>query len=131
MGKYGKVADFAMKELSADPTLSPVDAWKKAVTSVFPESESSQEKGCPRGAFLGLCEAGLVKGVPAGDYTRSDANKTYALRAASILKVKPELVNNEDALWAEVMAGNEKTPNHQMDVVVSLWRSGAIKVERL
>ena len=35
-----------------------------------------------RGAFLGLCEEGLVKGIPAGKYSASKDNKQYAVRAA-------------------------------------------------
>jgi hypothetical protein len=46
---------------------------------------SAQKKGCPRGAFLGLCEEGLVKGIPAGNYTTSKDNKAYAVRAAELL----------------------------------------------
>ena len=34
-----------------------------AATEIFPMSVSLQKKGCPRGAFLGLCEDGLVSVV--------------------------------------------------------------------
>lgn len=37
--------------------------YEKAVEEVFPNSKSSQEKSCPKNAFLGLCEEGLVKGI--------------------------------------------------------------------
>jgi hypothetical protein len=40
------------------------------------------EKGLPRGAFLGK---GLIKGIPAGNYTVSKDNKAYAVRAAELL----------------------------------------------
>jgi len=38
-------------------------------------------KGCPRGAFLELCEAGMIKGIASGKYTRSKRNKEYAIDA--------------------------------------------------
>lgn len=37
---------------------------------IFGES-TSQRKGCPKGVYLGLCEEGLVKGIPKGKYTKS------------------------------------------------------------
>ena len=55
--------------------------WRRSI----PTSVSAQKKGCPRGAFLGLCEDGLVKGIPAGNYTVSKDNKAYAVRAAELL----------------------------------------------
>ena len=131
MGKYGKVAEVAINEMRSNPVITPEDAWKKAASSVFPESESSQNKGCPRGAFLGLCESGLIKGIPSGEHTRSESNKLYALKAVSILKENPELVSDEKALWSVVMDGEDKTYNYQMDVVISLWRFGLIDADRL
>jgi hypothetical protein len=51
---------------------------------LYPTSPTSRKKDCPRGAFLGLCEEGLVKGIPAGKYTASKDNKAYAVRAAAL-----------------------------------------------
>ena len=38
-----------------------------------------------RGAFLGLCEEGLIKGIPSGQYMASRDDKAYAVRAAALL----------------------------------------------
>jgi hypothetical protein len=67
-----------------------------------------------------------VKGIPAGEYTRSKANKDYALKAVSLLERQPELAIDRKALWSAVMAGEKKTENQQMDVVLSLWRAGLL-----
>ncbi|MGN7083037.1 DUF6979 family protein, partial [Neisseria sp. P0001.S005] len=37
-------------------------AWTEIAAS-FPIKESIRKKGCPKNAFLGLCRAGLVKGI--------------------------------------------------------------------
>lgn len=94
---------------------------------MFPHSDALQEKGCPRGAYLGLCEAGLVAGIPAGKYTRSRDNKRYALRAVELLVAEPSLAETEPKdLWERVMDGESKAYNSQMDVVLALWHSGLI-----
>jgi hypothetical protein len=76
MGKYGETAKIAVALISENPFISPVDAWEAAVARVFPSSESSRKKSCPKGAFQGLCEEGMVAGVNPGNYTRSLKTKT-------------------------------------------------------
>lgn len=125
MGKYGYTALLATKMILDGKVASPSDAWDSAVSKVF-QSKSSQKKGCPRGAYLGLCESGVVSGVLAGSYCRSKKNKEYAIKALQILRKSPKSQFNEDTLWRHVMAGEEKVPNHQMDVVLTLWNEGYI-----
>ena len=92
-----------------------------AVKEVFPKSKSCQEKGCPRGAYLGLCEEGLVRDVPLGDHTRSKKNKAYAISAATILRKQPHIAQDTDALWNMALGGLRKVPKGQMEVVLALW----------
>ena|ERR1039458_5770989 len=122
MAKYGDTAVLATKLASAATVISPVKGWKLAATEVFPDSPSSQDKGCPRGAFLGLCEEGLVKRVAPGIYTRSRKNKKYALQAFDLLCADPSLSNDPKILWRRVMDGDKKAHNSQMDVVIALWK---------
>lgn len=126
MGKYGKAAVRARNLLTAGGTSDPVSAWTQATREVFPNSPSSQKKGCPRGAFLGLCADGLVSGVASGNYTRSKDNRRYAREAVALLSQAPELAESPDELWKRVMRGEEKVENSQMDVAISLWQAGAI-----
>jgi hypothetical protein len=65
--------------------IDPVARWESAMENLYPTSPAPRKKGGPRGAFPGLCEAGLVKGIPAGRYTASKDNKAYAVRAAELL----------------------------------------------
>jgi hypothetical protein len=124
MGMYGQVAIVATGLFRRGEAESPREAWEKAVALAYPESSSLQEKACPRDAYLGLCEEGLVSGVPAGKYTRSVKSKRYAVEAVGLLKLDPGLAENTSALWQRV-AGDKKH-NGQMDVVIGLWRAGVI-----
>jgi len=128
MSRYGEVALMATDLVQEHVCSSPVEAWVQAAKSIFPNSPTSQGKSCPRGAFLGLCEEGLVVGVPAGSYTRSEDNKGYALRAVGLLAHDPNVAESSPlALWQLVMNGDEKRYNEQMDVVLALWNRQLIK----
>ena len=126
MGKYGQVAIAATQLCRDGKATNPRDAWTVAAQNVFSSSQSSREKGCPRGAFLGLCEIGAVSGVPAGKYCQSKKNKDYAIKALSLLNLDRNREYTEDSLWAAVMQGVDKVPNHQMDVVLALWKHGLV-----
>ena len=127
MSKFGNVAVKATEIYRTGKVKSPTCAWKETVKDVFSSSKSSQEKSCPRGAYLGLCEEGYVRGVPAGDYTRSKSNKDHAISALNILRKSPHLASDTTKLWRKVLNGDSKTHNEQMHVVVALWQSGYIK----
>lgn len=126
MREYGEVAVGAT-ELARRTGAQPPEAWEEASRTVFSHSVSLQDKGCPRSAYLGLCEEGLVLGIPAGSYTRSRDNKAYALRAVELLASEPVLADSGPMeLWERVMGGQPKAYNSQMDVVLALWRQGLI-----
>jgi hypothetical protein len=106
--------------------LDPPAAWRRAVNALF-SSESSQQKLCPKEAFLGLCEAGLIEGVPADISAMAGKNKRYAVDAVTLLRRTPALAANRDALWIAVLRGAAKRHNGQMDVVMALWNEGIIR----
>jgi hypothetical protein len=112
----------ARQEASAKAT--PEARWQSAMEKLYPTSPIAQKKGCPRGAFLGLCEEGLVKGIPPGQYTKSK-DKTYAVRAAALLAEGTQNWSIS-ALWQAVTDDPEITHNSQMDVVLALWKNGLI-----
>ena len=92
---------------------------------LYPTSATAQRKACPRGAFLGLCEEGLVRGIPPGHYTTSTDNKGYAVRAAALL-AEGRQGWSTSSLWQAVTNDPEKAHNSQMDVVMALWKNGLI-----
>jgi len=127
MGKYGKTAELAVEVLSKSESMAPRAAWNIAVARVFPDSQSCQIKGCPRDSFLGLCAMGVVEGVPPGNYTRSVKNKGYVSRALAALRSNSALSENEDRLWNIATNGAKTVPNHQIEVLIALWRQGRIR----
>lgn len=126
--QYGKVAVEAVKLVLLvleEGIESPIDAWEKAASKII-KSQSSQKKSCPKNAFLGLCEKGMIRGIKGGSYNAGQKNKKYAIKAVKILRKQPELSEDKKALWAEV---SDKSHEDQMDVVISLWNKKLIKVE--
>ncbi|MBF0212816.1 MAG: hypothetical protein HQM00_04520 [Magnetococcales bacterium] len=104
-----------------------IDGMKKRT-----ESKDSQEKYCPWGAFLGLCEQGEIDGIEAGSYSSSsedNVNKEYALILVKLIAEKPEIRLNRNNLWKEFgkIIGKELSKNGQMDVVIALWNAGYLK----
>lgn len=127
MSAYGSVAVDAVlrcHKWAADPVL----AWAYAAQAAFPGRKSMQSKSCPRGAFLGLCAADLIPGVPTKevDY-HPGLNAAYAVRAVDILRQKGASVPDRKALWQKVIGRGIKAHNGQMDVVLALWDRKLIK----
>lgn len=123
---YQSAAVEAASLIASNSGCGPAKGWSAAVAHQFPASASLRSKGCPRGAFLGLCEEGFVIGVAAGDYTRSKRNKAYAVAAVRLLFREPALAENIPTLWDRVLNGEAKVHNHQMNVVIGLWNAGLI-----
>jgi len=130
--KFGEAALIAAR-LDVPPSVSPVDRWDTAVRQLYPEKPYMQKKTAPRTAFLGLCEEGRVKGIPTGQYSPSNPNKGYALRAVELLEAGTH--RTIAALWTEVSRrspeadedpADELPHNGQMDVVLALWKNGLI-----
>jgi hypothetical protein len=129
MNKYGQAAISAIKLIENKQALTPIDAWSISTSAIFGKGTSSQKKGCPKSAFIGLCEVGLVLGIPQGSYAERDnsqINKEYAIKAVELLRMNPGLVNYKRSLWEAVMNGEVKQHNSQMDVVLALWENGLI-----
>lgn len=120
MNKYGQTALKAVQNFKDSYSITEI--YARSAKEIF-NTKSSQEKGCPKGTFLGLCEEGLIKGIPKGDYTKSVKNKDYALQAVEILKQVETKTFTPKELWAELNLGDKK-PNSQMDVVLALWNEG-------
>ena len=122
--RYGEAALMATQQ-GPSGDIGPVARWKSAMEKLYPTSLSARKKGCPRGAFLGLCEEGLIKGIPAGRYTASKDDKAYAVRAVALLTEGTQL-RSISALWRAVTNGAEKAHNSQMDLVLALSNNGLI-----
>ena len=124
MAIYG---DAAVAATRLYPKAPPPDLWD-LVMSRLTESPSSQAKHCPRLAYLGLCEAGLVQGIPKGKYLKNPSlNAQYAVRAVTLLRSQPGLAVGQDKLWRLSCGCPGKRHNGQMDVVLGLWNRGLVE----
>lgn len=126
MNKYGLAAIRAIELFRTGRASSPVAAWDTAVSEVFPRSPSARKKGCPRGAFLGLCGQGLIASVPKGNYSRSTRSAAYAIAAVETLRGQPALIADAKALWTAV-GGATRRHNSELDVVTALWTGGLLR----
>ena len=126
MSKYGDAAVQAVQLIQSGAESSPAQAWSTITKKLFPDCTNLQNKGCPKGAFLGLCNEGIVEGIPSGNYSKTAKNGEYALDAVILLRGNRFLESQPDMLWKKV-AGNTKSENHQMDVVIGLWKGKCIR----
>lgn len=119
---FGKVAIEATHRLRSAKASDPREAWRSAAQALGC-SPSMAAKGCPRGAYLGLCEEGLVRGVPipTKHLTKSIDNKRYAMRAIEALRRDATLLCRPADLWQEVSSPRTIAHNGQIDVVLGLW----------
>jgi hypothetical protein len=122
--RYGEAAIMATRQGPSVST-NPITRWESAMEKLYPTSSAARKKGSPRAAFLGLCEEGLVKGIPAGHYTNSKDNKAYAVLAAALLTEGAQRWSRS-ALWQAVNKDPTKQENGQMDVVLALWNKDLI-----
>jgi hypothetical protein len=122
--RYGEAALMATRRGSSTD-IDPVARWESAMKQLYPTSPAARRKDCPRGAFLGLCEEGLVNDIPAGHYTASKDDKAYAVRAAALLAEGTQSWSRS-TLWQAVTNDPEKTHDGQLDVVLALWKNGLI-----
>lgn len=126
---YAKITLKAYSLIIKDG-INPREAWQLSAKEVFPNSESSQEKSCPRITFLGLCQEGFLVDIPIGRYTSSINNKNYAIKALKILQKNPSLSKPLD-LWYHLRLNEKIQHNHQMDVVLILVQNNLINWGKL
>lgn len=122
---YGSTALKAV-ELVRMLGIDPGEAWRRAVREITSSAES-QKKHCPRSTFLGLCEEGLVQGIPSGRYTASSSNKNYALKAVRTIAGTSIDGLSAIQLW-HLVAGDAVKHNQQMHVVLALFKSGMLNL---
>jgi hypothetical protein len=126
--RYGEAALMAVRMNTFGKALSPAERWEDAVRKLYPTTPIGQKKSGPRTAFMGLCEAGLVKGIEAGEVapatSSANRNKAYAVKAVELLRAGTHKTITE--LWAEVTEGEVIDHASQMDVVLALWKNGLI-----
>jgi len=126
MGIYGRAAITAARMLEQGTPSKAEVAWDRAIRRETKSSESRRES-CPRGAFLGLCAAGLIPGCEARPSLFRSSNGDYAVRMVKAIRADPQVLTDRKRLWRSAVRSAKKKENGQIDVVVSLWREGIIE----
>jgi hypothetical protein len=104
--------------------VNAAERWDVAVRRLYPDKPYMQKKGAPKGAFLGLCAAGLVQGIRGDDSAVASRNGEFAVKAAELLQAGTH--RTVTALWATVTSGEDLPHGAQMDVVLALWKNGLL-----
>jgi Family of unknown function (DUF6979) len=119
---YGAVAVDAVNLIRNGIFDCPIEAWNKAVEK---EKVSIKEKTCPKNAFLGLCEAGLVLGVKKGlDFgLKNNPNKKHALLAYKLLCKNSNTTKDEFEAQLPI-----KNDNGHFSVVNKLFKANFLVV---
>lgn len=129
MNKYVKVAIEVAEELQSmkkeeQKKIDLGDLWKeKCKKNEF--REATIKKGCPRLAFIGLCENNLIKGIEIKNSDKESLNKNYAVEAVKVLKNNKKNYTSKE-LWEEI-GNKDKKHNSQMNIVLALWEKGMIE----
>lgn len=127
MADFGDTAVRAVELYGSEGHLSPRTAWGQAAAETQ-RTRSMREKPCPLSTFLGLCNEGIVKGIPPGRYITAPKNRDHAIQAVRLLSLDPTLARlSPRQLW-KLVAG-EKTYNGQTEVVLGLWRRELIQLD--
>ncbi len=126
--RYGEAALIAVRMQTFGKPLSAAERWMAAVRQVYPTTPIGQKKSGPRNAFVGVCEAGLVKGVASGaaepGTSAAARNKAYAVHAVELLRAGTHTTVSQ--LWSAVSDDAAGEHASQMDVVLALWKNGLI-----
>ena len=123
---FGVLAVMYVTQLVEKEEIPSINGWKDFIY-LQTKNKNKANKGCPRVAFLGLCEEGYIKGIPSGRYLKkvNCKNKQYVVAAVEILKKDDRLKNNPKRLW-DLIPNHPNLHNSQMNVVCSLWNADLI-----
>ena len=126
--RYGEAALMAVRMETYGKALTPAERWDDAVKKLYPTTPAGQKKSAPRAAFLGLCEAGLVKGIVQAPRepvsSAGNRGKDYAVEAVRLLKAGTHKTVSQ--LWGAVTEGEDVQHASHIDVVLALWKNGLI-----
>lgn len=122
MTKYTDAALIATRSCQGQKKPDVKTAWLKAIHNL-----NAYDEGCPRCAYLGLCEEGMVKGIPAGSYgLRADnKNKGYAVYAANLILSGHE--QDHKKIWKKI-TDNRISAHDQVKIVIALHNAGLLQL---
>ncbi|EJO9861688.1 TPA: hypothetical protein N2G32_000850 [Salmonella enterica] len=122
MNKYASAALKAHHYLVVNKSMSPSEAWDKAVADVK-ESESARKKGCPRKTFLTLADCGYLKDIEARhEEKRRGKLHQRAIQVANLILDFPAISKSE---LADKTCYKDSQGSY--DIVIELAQKGLLK----
>ena len=88
--------------------------------------ESIQKKGCPKNAFIGLCETGKIKGIEKIKLEPKTKNGKYAIEALKFINKDISIKELWKKVLIETRENLNKSHNNQMNVVKVLFENNEI-----
>ncbi|MEO7487074.1 MAG: hypothetical protein ABIU77_08220 [Ferruginibacter sp.] len=117
--QYSRVAKEAYQHI-VHRKMQIIDAWVAAAENNI-ASEESRKKGCPKSAFVGLCESGDLKDIKM--LAQSDSiNYKYVKFAIS--EWKKDAYISKAAMWSKIrkqFPGGAIDHQGQLDVLKGVW----------
>lgn len=132
-GKFEDITSCALRRVIAGS--SPEDGWVETLRERYSAAMlvSQVKHSCPKWAFCVLCHVGHVRGVRPGGSPASESRSSaaYTLKALDLLLADPSLAENKRELkrrvFGEPGTSEYRTPNDEVEVLLTLWESGAIE----
>lgn len=121
MTKYTEAALIVVRQCNGMTAPDVKSAWTRTIREL-----NAYDEDCPRNTFIGLCEEGMVRGIPSGCYglRRDNKNKGYAVAAANLVLSGHEL--DHKTLWQKVTTGTLQ-PHDQVNIVIALYNAGVLR----
>lgn len=122
---YGKIAVDAANGFQQLVATTLLQSWNSSLIK-----NNKNDKNCPRIAFLGLCENGLIAGIPKGRYIQKTTASVIKGKAISIRNI---IMNNnppsipaqtKTSIWEQV--GGTGQDEGVIDVVYTLFNHGML-----
>lgn len=114
MTKYTDAAITTAKRCQGSNRPDIKAEWRKVIKEL-----KAYDEGCPRSAFIGLCEEGMIKGIEAGSYglRKLNKNKAYAIAAANLVLSGHD--TDPKAIWQKVTKTDIRA-HDQVGIVIAL-----------
>ncbi|MBF0233357.1 MAG: hypothetical protein HQK65_10020 [Desulfamplus sp.] len=122
---YGQIALDATNAFQQLLSTTLLQAWSNSL-----KINNTNDKDCPRVAFLGLCEDGFVANVPKGNYIQKTNVSVIKQKAIGIRNI---IMNNnppsiptqsKNSIWSQV--GGTGQDQGVIDVVYTLFNNGIL-----
>ena len=133
MTKIGRVAVRA--QILASGGLHPVEAWIGSLDEFYVGAQllNQLQHTCPKWAFAGLCDRGVVRGVSAGSCGEAVGKRSaqFALDALEMARRDSALVTDKRELKHRVFgrpgSDDYRRPNGEVEVLLGLWEAGSLR----